>query len=390
MRLFLFFLLLALPSASRACLWDSDTLETEVKGMPGVLEIIVGRFPRNPSLYYEMRLARVAKEVQSQPQKLELYDDAGVACDRLHRGDEAIAWMTKKRVQLDKLGFNTASKEHWYRYHANLGTFQAHKWLRGGANRKNIAEMKTGRDNIKRAIQINPDAHFGREKYQLMAMEWIIKAPKDKYLAEQPGFVYPPIYGDSQSAGILKNAAEARDAIKGLAGLIVLGNAWESVDVFASLCNALLSDGENRNNGDSSIAYMAKLRAIELVDEGKSSLAPRASKNVNILKARLGEGVASYVSHTKPLDKQFKELRAESDSWQNERTAYMMARLEKGQHPDTHPDFWNEWSEPEPPAIYGTLQPNRWRPFAVVGGALVLSLSLLGFAARKRKRRVIN
>lgn len=379
-------LLLLITSSAQACLWDSDTLETEVKGMPGVLEIIAGRFPRNPDLYYEMRLARVAKELQSQPQKLELYDDAGVACDRLHKGDAAIAWMSKKRAQLDKLGFNAQSKEGWYRYHANLGTFHAHRWLRAGANRKNIAEMKAARDNIKRAIEINPDAHFGREKYQLMAMEWIINPPKDKYVGAQPGFVYPLIYGDIAAPYNLKDASEARQAVRGLTGLIVLGDAWESVDVFASLCHALLSDGAHRNNGDSSIAYMAKLRAVELVNSGKHSLAPRASKNPADLKSIIGEETANYISNPAPLEAQFTELRRDADMWQAQRTSYMLARLEKGEHPDTHADFWKDWQEPELPAVYGKPQTNRWRAFAVLGGALVLSLAMLGAATRKRRR----
>ena len=39
-----------------------------------------------------MRLRRVAAEIETNPGNLDAYDDTGVACDRLHRGDEAIAW----------------------------------------------------------------------------------------------------------------------------------------------------------------------------------------------------------------------------------------------------------------------------------------------------------
>lgn len=44
--LVLWLLLIIIPA--RACLWDSDTLETEAKGLPGILKIITGRFERNP------------------------------------------------------------------------------------------------------------------------------------------------------------------------------------------------------------------------------------------------------------------------------------------------------------------------------------------------------
>jgi hypothetical protein len=100
-----------------ACAWDSDTLAMEAKGLPDTVQIITGRFERNPPLYYQMRLKRVSQALKTQPGKLEFYDDAGVACDRLGRGAEAIDWMKRKRAQLGKLGFNKQSKEHWYRYH---------------------------------------------------------------------------------------------------------------------------------------------------------------------------------------------------------------------------------------------------------------------------------
>src|SRR5438105_1575377 len=83
-------LTLGLPAS--ACIWDRDTLATEVSGIMDTVRVITGRFERNPPLYYEMRLKRVAAEVVASPDKLELYDDAGVACDRLGRDDEALHW----------------------------------------------------------------------------------------------------------------------------------------------------------------------------------------------------------------------------------------------------------------------------------------------------------
>ena len=65
--------------------------------MPEVVAVLTGRFERNPPLFYEMRLERVTDHLQSHPEDLAAYDDAGVACDRLGRGDEAISWMEKKR-----------------------------------------------------------------------------------------------------------------------------------------------------------------------------------------------------------------------------------------------------------------------------------------------------
>jgi len=155
--------LLLLPGLALACLWDMDTLANEAKGLPDVVQIITGRFERNPPLYYEMRLKRVTAELAKNPTLLADYDDAGVACDRLSRDDEAIAWMQKKRLILQQADPKSAeAKEHWYHYYANIGTFRVHRWFRAGADRKRIAEVQQARDEIAKAIEINPNAHFGR------------------------------------------------------------------------------------------------------------------------------------------------------------------------------------------------------------------------------------
>lgn len=318
-----------------SCAWDSDTLAMEAKGLPDVVQIITGRFERNPPLYYQMRLQRVTQTLKEQPDKLELYDDAGVACDRLGRGKEAIAWMNRKRVILDKRGFNKATKEHWYRYHANLGTFLAHDWLRSGANRKNIKAMQQGRDHIKRAIQINPDAHFGREKYQLKAMQWMLRTPINNSMDEFPSF-HETNDEDEESV----------EAAKGISGLIVLGGGWESIDVFHALHNALALR-------QAPVAYLAAVRSQELARQGKRSLYPGAPTGEALAQlVRPKQGDLMLYEHRYPaLQKQYEKLRAEADDYHKRRTAYMMERLKVGRHPDTDATFWSEWHDAGPPVI---------------------------------------
>ena len=91
---------LTLSPTSRASLWDDETLAADAKGLPDLVRIITGRFERNPPLYYEMRLSRAAAQIKAQPDNLAAYDVAGVACDQLGRGDEAIAWMEQKNLQM--------------------------------------------------------------------------------------------------------------------------------------------------------------------------------------------------------------------------------------------------------------------------------------------------
>lgn len=107
---------------------DSDTLAQQGQQLPDVVRVITGRFERNPPLYFQMRIARVTKELQKTPANLPLYDDIAVAYDRLGKDDDAISWMNRKKLQLTKSSTRTnakspAFKEATYRYYANNGTF---------------------------------------------------------------------------------------------------------------------------------------------------------------------------------------------------------------------------------------------------------------------------
>jgi hypothetical protein len=379
------------PLANRplqACINDRDTLAEEVRNMNSkegdydfVVRAVSGRFERNPPLYYEMRLQRVAREVQAQPGKLDLYDDAAVACDRLGRSGEAITWIEKKRAQLQRANGQTAqTREHWYRYYANAGTFWAHRWIRNKAQRGRISEMKTARALIRKAIALKPDAHFGREKYQLKAMEWIIKPPAATKNAPLPDLLNLTEYSDWLGHDVLKEIGHP-DAIKGLSGLIVLGNAWESVDVYHSLAKVLNIDNK------SSLAFMAQLRARELADTGHYSLYPGAPTGTQLVNA------IQVVHDTGPdpklqLEETFSRLRLEADEYHKRRTTYMLTRLQQGQHPDTHASFWSEWHDDGPPP----LQPEKGHEkllaqLAALGVLAAGSLFCLALLRSARQRR---
>ena len=355
------------PRAVFACMWDSDTLANEAKGLPETVQIITGRFERNPPLFYEMRLKRVAAELAKDPGLLNDYDDAGVACDRLSRDDEAIAWMQQKRARLEAADRAAPEiKEQWYRYYANIGTFRAHRWLRAGADRAHIAEMQQARTEIARAIDINPDAHFGREKVQLGFMDWLI-APGAKWSSEA-----------GQIRALIPESND-RDAIrKGLCGLIVLGNAWESVDLFLVLSDQ--SVGRKPT-----VCYLAALRCKELLSQGRHSLHPERFPDSAILPYLSGRRLGLAGDIPKEVEGQYHQLRAEAEAWQQSRTDYMMTRLKAGRHPDTDPTFWNAWKETPPPSLdlpwYRVFAARIFTPQYLYNMAPLFALGLLMLAA---------
>ncbi|MBL4590744.1 MAG: hypothetical protein JKY96_02165 [Phycisphaerales bacterium] len=355
-------------SQANACLWDRDTLAMEAKDFPGITEIITGRFDRFPPLYYEMRLDRVATEVESDPNNLDLYDDAAVACDRLGRSDEAIEWMTKKRAMLDSLtptGGDHA--DHEYRYLANLGTFHIHRWLKNGANREDMADVQRSRELIAAAIELNPDAHFGRERYQLLAIEWILNLDEIE-LGEGQSLIHQ-IEGYDSWFGSRNNELASlgyEDAADGLMGLIALGNAWQSIDIYYALGFTL------GDQNDAVLSNLSMNRVRELVEAGSQSLLADFDYE-QLDRAPVLIGIEN--EYKSEISDWYTRARIEADDWIAQRNAFALERLKQGQHPDTHPDFWDEWTEQSAPPEFPSRPSiifNFLAPVLVVSAILLL------------------
>jgi len=359
-----------LATTAHACLWDRDTLAAEAKGLPGITEIITGRFDRFPPLFYEMRLERVTKELASDPDSLALFDDAGVACDRLGRSDEAIGWMERKRETMERLEAGGGDVgEHRYRYLANLGTFHIHRWLNAGADRGDMGDVERSRELIAAAIELNPDAHFGRERYQLLAIEWILNqdvllnGKADSIFSQVPGYTANrPSYGRNELASLGYS-----DAIEGLSGLISLGSAWQSVDIYYALAWALAERGDNL------LAHLCMVRVNELVEQGHQSLSINFREYVNLEYGPGSDHVRDEARNTISTD-YYTMARKEASHWIELRNAYLSDRLNQGSHPDTNPDFWNAWTETSSPPD----MPGRVNLMLVIPVGFVV-LILIGF-----------
>lgn len=353
-----FLLVATVPLSAHACLndRDSDALAFEARQLPivrpgasreapdipGIVEVIVGRFTRNPALYYQLRIERCQKELAANPKLLTLYDDISVAYDKLGKSGEALAWIEKKRPHIP-----ASDTEALYRYFANAGTFRAHRWLRDGAKEERIGELEQARAEIAKAIALKPDAHFGREAAQLQAIDWILKERTKQSLAY---FIHR-----NAPSGNLREPAPLTSTpdktLLGLAGLVVLGNAWESVDVFGALA------GQLNKRGDAKVAYLAELRCHELIRAGKKSLfegaklpeAPHRSGEDYLITPASRHWLG--ITNQDNIATKFKELRTEAESWQAARTAFMEARLKAGHHPDTDPHFWDGYQDSPAPSL---------------------------------------
>jgi tetratricopeptide (TPR) repeat protein len=317
--------------AASACMWDTDTLANEAKQNPGVVEASIGWFERNPALYFELRLKRAAEDIRKDPTKLEAYDDAGVACDRLGNDAEAIKWMDRKELELKKLDANSPRvKDHLYRLYANRGTFYVHGWLKAGSPKERIAEVERSIADLEKAIKINPDAHFGREIVQVEVIRVAYLKVRDGDKAAK----------ESWFAAFKRLGAEK--VRKGLVGMVFMGNAWESPDVFAMIAGTC--------DRDAVVGYIAYLRQSELLASGRSFGFGEGFHNPLFL------GML-YESRQKEIRAQFADLRKKADAYHEEREKFMLAKLKEGRHPDTDPTFWDGYIEPKMPE----LEENRGR-----------------------------
>jgi len=165
-------LLAILPAVVLPCIWDSDTLADEVRGLPDAQDLVIGRWFRHGKGYYKKRIEAIPELLNKHPREFGLYDDLAVAYERIRDRDAAIAVMRRKQaallVQSDSMD---VLRDSWYRYHANLGTFLAHK----GEFDKALVELA-------KAIEINPKAHFGRERFQTDLIRYVAACKKDRTL----------------------------------------------------------------------------------------------------------------------------------------------------------------------------------------------------------------
>lgn len=173
-------LVLALTAtATSPCIWDSDTLGDELRGLPDDLRLVTGRWFRHSAEYYQSRIDRLPAELAEHPGDLATYDDLAVAYERLRDREAALAVMSRKKAALDAHGEHDADwNEHLYRYHANQGTFLAHS----GRFDEALTELA-------RAIEINPSAHFGRERFQMDAIRYVAACREDPTLWERSDFL---------------------------------------------------------------------------------------------------------------------------------------------------------------------------------------------------------
>jgi tetratricopeptide (TPR) repeat protein len=299
--LFVLIVALAMPATGLACLWDYDTLEMERKQFPDLAELISGKFLRHSRAFYEWRIADRQKRIEESIGDVRLYDDLAVAYDKTGQHQKAIETALKTQ-DLSPNRYETL---------ANLGTFHLHS-----------GDFEAGLEFIGKAIEINPDAHFGREIYQRLLVEYVLQqradGPLPQPLSDEDsagafgtrGFAAFVLKKQSGGAVASDDDGEIERAIKGVSGMLKFGH-HDSPVLLEALADLLMAGSINQHRH---LAARAWLKASYFFQD--KSIAEEYRKRAGeILSMQLPGKGQHHGLNLDEYEKQFNEELAEADAW---------------------------------------------------------------------------
>ncbi len=366
---------LALPSIVVACLWDSDTLQQERSRFPSTLELVTGKFLRHSNEFYEWRVQDRVKKLEYDPQNLAYYDDLGVAYDKIGENQKAIDTMLKK----DRI------KPGLYETEANLGTFLIH----GG-------KLEEGLKHINRAIEMNSDAHFGREKYQKMMVEYILSRRKEGHKS----LPLAPEESSNELRNRLLEIKKAEDwpsvadltrrrenAVKGILGIMRFGN-YDSPVVLELLGNVLSSDhGEVREDAKQ-LAARAYLKAsYESKDSASKEGYRKLAEHALTMQVRAPQDRQMKLTELEP---EFQEELKDASQWYAALREKEIGWIQDGKDPEA--EFNRLYTEEPRIAGEQSVQTNaptssQWEVFLVIGLGIAVAGSIVAWRLSSRRNR---
>jgi tetratricopeptide (TPR) repeat protein len=347
-----------LPSAALACLWDYDTLKMERQRFPGTLELITGKFLRHTPEFYEWRIKDRLAKIRGDPNNLAYLDDLGVAYDKTGQHQKAI----ETALLAEKI------RPGRYETEANLGTFLIHS-----------GKLEEGLKHIDRAILINPNAHFGREKYQKYLVVYVLTRRADgrlklplKALDEPPGrgdfteFVRSTLLGIDPRAPF---ESERQAALKGVQGMMKFGH-YDSPVLLEAL-GSLLQYAENHDPTTDAkrLAARAYLKAsYEAPDEeAKAGYRKMASETLSM--QTRGRGTDAPLP-LEELEQDFQRELTEAREWYEELRQNELAWIRDGKNPEQEFDrlYYEE------PAVSTATEDDETPPARNILGLILFGL----------------
>ena len=376
-------LLLLSASSASACLWDYDTLLMERRRFPTVVEMISGKFLRHSPEFYQWRVADRTAKLKADPSRLDWYDDLAVAHHKLGDNKKAIEIILQK----DKL------KPGLYETEANLGTFLLFD-----------GQWEEALKHVRKALEINPNAHFGREKYQAYLIEYVLPRLKDGKPQLPLSDVKLSQLPDSQlfhpkdrlwhflitrHREVLPEEEYDRDeAVNAVLGMMHFAD-YRSPILLEALGD-LLHAGQYVVDKEQRLSARAYLKAsYEVTDSSiRAAFRERADDEVHSQSGETLEGIEIDLKiEIAEADKWFAEVRAAEIEW-----------IRTGKDPEAEfaKRFPEEPTVPMPTERAAPISPERrlvrvFKQVAIASGALLLIAAIAVWkwtSARRRRQRI--
>jgi len=370
-------ILCLLPSASSACLWDYDTLKQERSRFPDTLEIITGKFLRHSPEFYEWRIKDRLEKLKRDPKNAAYHDDLAVAYAKTGQYAKAIATMEA----LEKIVPGR------YETYSNLSTFH---FLAG--------DIEKALPIIDKALAINPDAHFGREKYQRWLGEYLLANPTRKLpISSGGGFALP--HRPNSFAVFLRSKLEKKEldladlqpAIKGVLGMMRFAN-HESPILLEALGDLLWLNSYVGETTGKRLAARAYLKASQRISDPDSRAGYRQlASDCLMLQSR--DGVSQEQLTLQEVEFSFEQELRDAEQWYADLKAKEVGWIGSGADPETEFDklYVEEPRVPDEPTVAfpRTWAQRNWYALLLVMGIGVAALvGCAGvFVARRLMRR---
>ena len=150
-----------------------------------VHDVIHERFPRHGSAYYAERnritRAALAKLKDDDPARFPLEDDLAVGLERLGKSDEAVTVMRAKLARQEAKKLTGATSIRLTRISAPFWSTRAFEKRQPATSPRKL-RCREGVAFVRMAVEVNPEAHFGRERWQVAIAEFLLAVPDDPSL----------------------------------------------------------------------------------------------------------------------------------------------------------------------------------------------------------------
>ncbi|MBX3414723.1 MAG: hypothetical protein KF708_18690 [Pirellulales bacterium] len=364
-----FLLLTMLPGVTVACLWDYDTLKMERSRFPNALELITGKFLRHSPEFYQWRIDDRLIRLESDPTNPALLDDLAVAYDKLGEHQKAIE--TALKIEQSHPGrYETAS---------NLATFYFH-----------AGTPELGLPYLEQALAINPEAHFGREKYQLALTEYVLQQWEESHGQLPVGRCHwadmsKPVPDSRDERTFAKHlrtqsfehlaSAENQAAVKGVLGMMRFAN-HESPILLEAL-GSLLLEG-HRSDDAKFLAARAYLKASYESPDDPTRAAYREMAGQAL--SMQTQGALNREVSLAQVESDFQQELADADAWYTQLRDKELAWIRDGNNPEVE---FDQLYAAETPAQVVDLQGSKTMLAALLG---VVIFAALLFAWQLRRR----